>query len=225
VLRFWRIVICGSLLLGAVVVCPAYAAEGTPGFSSPAQQARLEARAQEAVTWTTPAAAFSYDEMELVLSLDGGATFPVRVTAFVRPGREGWTWRVPGLPTGHARLALRVGMDERRGFEHILLVSPEFEIVADPNPPLEELFSVDGELRTREALETPPWSGSLRPDADSREQVRPWESPETARETPPSPVLAKRSETGLVLSVAANPSHPRRPTTLRPPSPLTPLRV
>ena len=91
--------------------------------------------------------------MELVLSVDGGASFAVRVTASLDPGRREWEWRVPALPTEHARLLLRTGIDERPDSERGAAVSAEFAIVTPGPVPLEELFPVGGELRTREALE------------------------------------------------------------------------
>ncbi|MGE5346658.1 MAG: hypothetical protein ACM3JH_11940, partial [Acidithiobacillales bacterium] len=38
-------------------------------------------------------------ERELVLSLDGGRSFPVRLTAEIGPGDLQALWRIPGLPT------------------------------------------------------------------------------------------------------------------------------
>src|SRR5262252_7177984 len=42
------------------------------------------------------------DEMELVLSLDDGATFPIRVLDRLRPSDGAARFRVPALPTEHA---------------------------------------------------------------------------------------------------------------------------
>lgn len=52
-------------------------------------------------------------EMELFLSLDGGATFPLRLTPQMAPGLTSWRWSVPNLPTERARLRLRVGIPGR----------------------------------------------------------------------------------------------------------------
>lgn len=93
--------------------------------------------------------------MELILSLDGGQTFPLRVTADVSKAAGRFSWRVPALFTERARLALRAGLDEQAGSEAILLLGSEFAIVPAPRSSLEELFRVKGEWRTREALESP----------------------------------------------------------------------
>lgn len=91
--------------------------------------------------------------MELVLSLDGGRTFPVRVTRDLSPSTSGLTWRVPALPSPRARLALRVGDSGEPPDEEILLVSEEFAIEIGAVSRLEPTAFVRGELRTLEALE------------------------------------------------------------------------
>lgn len=91
--------------------------------------------------------------MELILSLDGGRSFPIRVTRDLDPRTSALAWRVPALPTGHARLALRAGEGEEPNNETILLVSEGFSIEADPGLPLEATFVERGEWRLREALD------------------------------------------------------------------------
>jgi hypothetical protein len=109
--------------------------------------------------------------MELVLSLDGGRTFPIRVTRRIDRAATGLRWSVPGLPTEHARLALRVGRDEPPAQERLALVSPEFAIASSTSSPLPEIFWVGGEGRTRDALETAPPpsppSSTVRAEADA----------------------------------------------------------
>lgn len=96
------------------------------------------------------------NEMELVLSLDGGATFPIRLTGRIQPGDRRVDWRVPALPTEHARIALRAGSDEERETEALLFISEPFSIASTGTIGMEELFVVGGEWRTREALEGAP---------------------------------------------------------------------
>jgi len=47
------------------------------------------------------------EERELVLSLDGGRSFPIRLTGEIGPGDGVVSWRVPALPAEHVVLALR----------------------------------------------------------------------------------------------------------------------
>ena len=53
------------------------------------------------------------DEAELILSYDGGLTFPVRVSQEISPCASHYTWRVPSIASDRVRLALRVGREER----------------------------------------------------------------------------------------------------------------
>ena len=93
------------------------------------------------------------DEMELLLSLDGGKTFSLRVTKEMSAGTHEVRWRVPNLPTTTARIALRVGGEDG---EVIRDVSGEFTIVGDATEPLEEVRPFRGEWRAGEALEEIP---------------------------------------------------------------------
>ena len=88
-------------------------------------------------------------ELELVLSLDGGATFPLRVSPEESETQTEVLFRVPNLPTPHARLGLRVGRDGED--ERLGEVGETFTILADPLAPLEPLRHRRGEAATAEA--------------------------------------------------------------------------
>lgn len=90
------------------------------------------------------------NEAELVLSLDGGTTFPIRVSGEISPCASRFTWRVPALPTSQARLGLRTG-DERDEDERIELVSGAFAILPDPERRPETLHARGGEWWIPEA--------------------------------------------------------------------------
>ena len=118
----------------------------------PVTGARLRPGEIARVSWTSGIPAVrEFDETELVLSLDGGRSFPLRVTAEVSPAEDSVRWRVPKLPSEHAVIALRAGVGEMRESETIRAVSSEFTILAGADDPLEQLSRVDGEWRTREA--------------------------------------------------------------------------
>jgi hypothetical protein len=135
-----------------------------PALASPAALsiatcgAPLEPGATVLVSWRTGTVDADADEMELVLSVDGGRTYPVRVTRRIVPTNEpsSWMWTVPSLPSARARLALRAGVDEETDAERFVAVSAEFAIAASPGTPAEELFLVGEEERTREALDGVP---------------------------------------------------------------------
>lgn len=126
------------------------------GFSQPTAGARLEAEAKVEVRWTLGwDTVAGFDESELLLSLDGGRTFPLRVTREVPLETSQLFWRVPALPTAHGRLALRAGLRTDADSESVRFVSDEFAIEVHSSSGLEELFRIGEEWRTREALESP----------------------------------------------------------------------
>ncbi len=136
-----------SLLLAAASL-PAQALR----LTGPAAGDRLVPGSVLEASWGSDATPEGFDEGELVLSLDGGRTFPIRVTAEIEPGERRAEWRVPALPTAHARLAIRFGREDDLEAERIANVSAEFEILADAAASEERFFRVGGEWRTREAL-------------------------------------------------------------------------
>ena len=111
------------------------------------------------VEWPAHAVARDADEMELVLSLDGGRTFPLRVTGELPRGTTRVAWRVPAMRSSQARLALRAGKgEEEPEAEAIRATSDVFEILPGDSPS-EEVLPLRGEWRTREAVELPQRGG------------------------------------------------------------------
>ena len=102
------------------------------------------------VAWVLPTTSRVAQEMELVLSVDGGQTFPLRVTAELEGESSHVAWSVPNLVSKEARLALRAGLE---GHECILFLSPAFAISVGSLAPVDSLVAFEGELWTREALE------------------------------------------------------------------------
>jgi len=161
---------------------------GASPLLGPGVEGRLAA-GQVEVLALGPATAGA-EERELVLSLDGGRSFPVRLTGEIGPGDGVVSWRVPALFAEHVVLALREGgggLEER-----IVAVSAEFAIVPGPGVPAEALRFRDGEWKTREADTGPgslpasafgsPASGRWTPLADDLESFE-----EPARVVPAGP--------------------------------------
>ncbi len=69
------------------------------------------------------------EEWEAFLSLDGGATYPLRITPHLDQDLRRFSWQVPPVPTADARLLLRFG-DERR--ETMVELPQRFSIAASP---------------------------------------------------------------------------------------------
>ena len=211
-----------GLLAGAVFgfgIAAASRAE-TLRFLEPEPGGRLDAGATVSVSWTPGLAGRDdADEMELVLSLDGGRSFPLRVTRTLSPDARSFVWRVPALPTERARLSLRSGRQGDEDSETIRIISGEFAIGADPDVALEEVFRTGGEWRTREALEsTPdrPEPGAFRlPEEEIQTTFgsdRPAEPPTS---TPPARDRGRPQSPGGVASHSAEsqtaPPHSRPP--------------
>ncbi len=122
-----------------------------PGAASAAPYARLVAPEDRseiaagslaAIEWAPEAglaalAALDHvEEWEAFLSVDGGKTYPLRITPHLDAHIRRFVFRVPYLPTREARLLLRFG-DERREVEQ---ETPHlFAIAVEPGarPPLE----------------------------------------------------------------------------------------
>jgi hypothetical protein len=139
--------------LAAVLASPAAALDSTEQnrFLSPERGATLTGGSLVEARWSFAAPAGDADEAELVLSLDGGRTFPVRVSAELSPDARSYRWRVPSLSSATARLALRVGADHEKGRESIVAVSAQFTIAA-AGPEPESLVRGASEWWTRQAL-------------------------------------------------------------------------
>jgi len=81
------------------------------------------------------------EEMEILLSLDDGRTFPVRVTREIAAGEHEIRWKVPALASAAARLRVRFG---EAGRETWGPPSEPFTIVTDGEPADLHLFHENG---------------------------------------------------------------------------------
>jgi len=188
-------------------------------FLSPSRGETLRSGAVILVEWPAGVlAGEDADEMELLLSLDGGARFDVRVSGEIDLDATRLQWRVPALPTRHARLALRTGMGGRES-ERIRILSDEFEILAESDSREEPLLSVDGERRTQEAVRLPDRAGVPAPAVTSEPALLSRGASETAgisRQTDPvePPLLRPPGKlftpSASIPSLVEGPSEARR---------------
>jgi len=81
------------------------------------------------LAWAVPAAGI--EELEVVLSIDGGERYTIRVTPELARAQSHYTWKVPGLAAAHARLCVRYG---RERDEQLSAPTPEFTIASAPAP-------------------------------------------------------------------------------------------
>ncbi|MEP6767701.1 MAG: hypothetical protein ABJC61_03460 [Acidobacteriota bacterium] len=151
------------------------------GRSGPRELNRLDAGSLVEVHWCD--LPDSVEEVELLLSVDGGRTYSVRLTDELEPGDGSWLWKVPRLDTNAARLAIRMGVDGR---EVIAAASSPFRIAPDPSAARIRLRWYSGEIwaeADREAKPARPISdGSL---SGSRESMTALPEAADALEVPP----------------------------------------
>jgi hypothetical protein len=106
------------LLLLAFLALPAFAADSAESgemarLVSPAAGNELVAGSMATIWWEELALPEHTVEWEAFLSVDGGRTWPLRVTPHLDISIRRFSFRVPDLPTRDARILLRFG-DERR---------------------------------------------------------------------------------------------------------------
>jgi hypothetical protein len=108
-------------------------APGTIRLLQPAAGAILQAGGRATLEWTAGTLSAGVEEWEAFLSLDGGATYPYRITPHLSIGLRRFDFHVPELRTEQMALLLRLG-DERSETEHPL--AARFSIRGD-SPVLE----------------------------------------------------------------------------------------
>src|SRR4051794_3776638 len=125
-----RLIAAAAALFGAA----AWASASAPSFVTPGRGEPLAPGSVIRVEWhyaCDSAPQPEADEAELVLSLDGGLTYLIRVSREIDPCESSVAWRVPALATDSARLALRIGDEMAEDSEEIAIVSAPFRILPD----------------------------------------------------------------------------------------------
>jgi hypothetical protein len=131
----------GLIALAGFCVFTATAAARPVVFTAPRQGQVLRGGDVVEVSWTgVPAGA---DEVELLLSLDGGRRVAVRLTEELSSGDRSYLWRVPNLSGRRAALVLRMGIEGR---EIQSAPSALFEIRPEPARPAVPVSWREGEL-------------------------------------------------------------------------------
>jgi len=132
------------LLLAAIVLLlpatPALAAR-EPALEWPGPE--IAAGQVVELSWSDVPAGF--DELEILLSLDDGHSFPVRVSPELDASERCYRWRVPNLPAAHARLRMRLG---REHAEIETAPTPSFRIAGSESEPAARHLVLEGSLWT-----------------------------------------------------------------------------
>jgi hypothetical protein len=126
-------------------------------FSQPAEGASLHEGETVQIRWSgVPADA---EEIELLLSVDGGENFSLRLTDELDSSSGSFLWRVPGLLTDTASLAIRMGA---HGEEIVSAPGPLFRLSHGPSTPAVLLRWKAGEI----------WVDSRHPDETTLRRTR-----------------------------------------------------
>lgn len=123
----------GALAVVAALAAAVVVARPALGYGgrvlSPSDGQVVTAGEIAVVRWS--ALAPDVEELELLLSLDGGRSYSLRLTPQLAPGSGSFHWLVPNLPTEHARIRVRYG---RRGAECDAEAGGVFRIVGASLP-------------------------------------------------------------------------------------------
>ncbi len=143
-----------GLLLLAIALLASSArpalASAEPRLLAPQAGAELAAGSLAVVAWEDPPP--EAEEWEAFLSLDGGRTYPLRITPHLDIGIHRFAFHVPPFPTRDARVLLRFG-DERREEEEVE-TEARFTIVTSralPTPSLGLALSRGEKARPRDS--------------------------------------------------------------------------
>jgi hypothetical protein len=179
------------LIAPVLVLLAAAPAFGTISVTAPPAR---DLMAGERVTIAWSALPAGVEELEILLSLDGGRSYPVRLTPSMDPGRAVFEWIVPNLPATRARVRLRMGIGGRESESD---ASAPFQIARAVGAPIAPLDFRDGEWWIGESdasgfpfrsLQT----GGEPSLVDFRAPATMWTGPNSASREAPS---AGRSET------------------------------
>ncbi|HEV8238742.1 MAG TPA: hypothetical protein VGS57_05200 [Thermoanaerobaculia bacterium] len=126
-----RLAACGWIALAACALRAGAQAPPAIRLLAPAADIPLVAGGETEIAWepVDPFAALGQvEEWEAFLSLDGGATYPFRLTPHLDQDVRRFRWRVPAVPSAEARLLFRFG-DEHR---EVAVALPQRFVVAAP---------------------------------------------------------------------------------------------
>ena len=142
---------CFLASLACAITLSAEASESR--FLAPAAGDILASGVPHEARWISPCESErDADEMEVLLSVDDGHTFPIRLTAELPLCASSFRWKVPSVSSDHARLAVRVGRDGHAESEAIVFVSPPFRITTFATKEDSGLVGGPSEWWTEQAL-------------------------------------------------------------------------
>ncbi len=177
----------GCLALLALTLAPPRArlAAAEPGADAITLSVPASVTAGEVVVLRWEGVPPEVEELELVLSLDGGRSYPVRLCPELDGRTRSFAWTVPDLPAEQARLMLRVGGEEG---ERLGALSRPFRIAHAEGAPRPNLTFHEGTMWTgfRAPAGVPPASlAAGAPSLDKAPAAGPGALPEDGAQAAP----------------------------------------
>lgn len=139
--RVLLLVASAAILDRSATAAPAYSK--APGVAFALPRAGASVRGGDIIEVRWAGVDDSADEVELLLSVDGGRHFDLRLTEELDADSSSFLWRVPNLTAGEACLAIRAGV---AGRESTSAPGPLFRIAPDASLPALPLSWRGGEL-------------------------------------------------------------------------------
>lgn len=134
--------------------------EGAPASAGATIEVPATVSAGEVVELRWHGLPAEVEEMELLLSLDGGRSFHVRLTPELEGHTNAFRWHVPDLPAEQARLLLRIGDEEG---ERVGALSRVFRILHTEGAPPPDLAFHEGLTWTGQEPTGAPVPSSITP--------------------------------------------------------------
>lgn len=126
-------------LLAAVISAALSANAGARSFNvhllEPASGAGITAGSAASIAWEASAVPANVEEWEAFISIDGGRSFPVRVTPHLDLAVRRFQWTVPDLPGAEISVLLRFG-DEQEEHRFVFPVRSRIARRARGAPPI-----------------------------------------------------------------------------------------
>jgi hypothetical protein len=129
-------ILCAGFAAAIALAAPARADAPSPLVQPPA-----EVRAGEVIELRWHDLPATVEELEILLSVDGGRHFALRVSPELEARERVYRWRVPNLATSDARLRIRMGTREG---ERETAPTRAFRIIAREDAPIERILFHEG---------------------------------------------------------------------------------
>lgn len=100
------------VLAAGTAVAAARASSLDVHLVEPAEHAALAAGSTATIGWETPDAPGDVDEWEAFVSVDGGVTYPIRITPHLDVRIRRFAWTVPFVPGSELSILLRFGNEQ-----------------------------------------------------------------------------------------------------------------